>query len=60
MSTEAEKIIRSIKKGVKQMKQMEAGKLQGHAFGEMMQELKTDPEKNGGSGRGQGRKPNVI
>jgi hypothetical protein len=60
MSTEAEKIIRSIKKGVQDMKQMEAGKLQGQDFGEMMQELKADRDKHGGPGRGQGRKPAVY
>lgn len=36
---------------------MEAGKLQGQDFAEMMQELKGDRDKRGGAGRGQGRKP---
>ena len=57
MSIQKEKIIKSIKKGVKEMKLMEAGKLQGQDFGEMMKELKTSRDKHGGAGRGQGRKP---
>jgi hypothetical protein len=57
MSKQKEKIIKSIKKGVKEMKLMEAGKLQSQDFGEMMQELKAHRERHGGAGRGQGRKP---
>ena len=57
MTTEKEKIIKSIKKGVKEMKLMEAGKLEGQDFAGMMQELKTNRDKHGGAGRGQGRKP---
>lgn len=57
MGTQKEKIIRSIKKGVKEMKLMEAGELQAQDFGEMMLELKASREKHGGAGRGQGRKP---
>jgi len=57
MNTQKEKIIKSIKKGVKEMKLMEAGKLQAQDFGEMMQEMKASRDKHGGAGRGQGRKP---
>ena len=57
MSAQKEKILKSIKKGVKEMKLIEAGKLQAQDFNEMMQELKTSRDKHGGAGRGQGRKP---
>ena len=57
MSTAKEKIIKSIKKGVKEMKLMEAGLLQAQDFGEMIKELKAERDKRGGAGRGQGRKP---
>jgi len=40
MSSKKEKIIRAIKKGVREMKLMEAGKLRAQDFGEMMMELK--------------------
>ncbi len=57
MVTQKEKIIKSLKKGVKEMKRMEAGELQAQDFGEMIQELKASRDKHGGAGRGQGRKP---
>jgi len=57
MATQKEKIIKSLKKGIKEMELMESGKLQGQHFGEMMQELKAERDKHGGAGRGQGRKP---
>ncbi|MCD6013892.1 MAG: hypothetical protein K0Q79_3754 [Flavipsychrobacter sp.] len=57
MATQKEKVIKSLKKGVKEMKLIEARELQAQDFGEMMQELKASRDKHGGAGRGQGRKP---
>jgi len=57
MSTQKEKIIKSVKKGIKEVELMESGKLKGPDFGEMMKELKAERDQRGGAGRGQGRKP---
>ncbi len=57
MISTKEKIIKSIKKGLKEIELMESGKLKGQDFGEMMMALKSERNKHGGAGRGQGRKP---
>jgi hypothetical protein len=57
MSSAKEKIFKSIKKGVKEIELIEAGKMKGQPADEMVEELKKERDSRGGAGRGQGRKP---
>ena len=56
MSTQKEKIIKGIKRGVKELTLIQSGKLQAPAFADMIQEAKAERDNRGGAGRGQGRK----
>jgi len=57
MASEKEKIIKGIKKGVKEFNLIIEGKVKTQPFDEMIAELKAESEKHwGGPGRGQGRK----
>ncbi len=57
MSTKKEKIIKGLKKGIKEFELIQTGELKVPDFAEMIQELKAERDKRGGAGRGQGRKP---
>jgi hypothetical protein len=56
MSAKKEKILKDIKKGIKEFDLMQSGKMKSPDFNTVLQDLKTERDNRGGAGRGQGRK----
>ena len=59
MKSEKDKILSSLKKGVKQIAKIEAGKAKGQLASEMIQELIKERDGRGGSRAGAGKKSSL-
>ena len=59
MKSEKDKILTSLKKGVKEIAKIEAGKAKGQPAGEMIKELIKERDSRGGARAGAGKKSSL-